>query len=414
MLMQIILMVALVIMSGFFSATETAFSALNKTRLKSLAEHGDKRAARTLMLAERYDDLLSTILIGNNIVNIALASIGTVFFVALIGGAGVTLSTAVITVVVLIFGEISPKSMAKEAPEAFAMAVTPLIGMLVAVLKPINWLFSKWKALLSRILKIKDDHKVTQDELITMVEEVEQEGGMNAEETELLKSAIEFNDLDVHDILTPRVQVEAVELSDSVQEIVTVFEESGYSRLPVYEETIDRIIGIIHQKDFYHHVVHGNKKTLDVMKSAVFVTGNTKISALLKLMQTKKSQMAVVSDEYGGTEGIVTMEDILEELVGEIWDEHDEVEVEFQENQDGSWVILGSASLEDMKERFPIGEESESTTVGGWVMEGLGCIPEEGQKFTSGGYEITVKKADERRVVEILVRPLPQEEEAAQ
>ena len=400
---QIILMVVLVILSAFFSATETAFSSLNRTRMKSMAERGDRRAEATLALAEHYDELLSTILIGNNIVNIALSSIGTLFFIQLIGNGGAGLSTAVITLVVLIFGEISPKSLAKESPERFAMLVTPLIGLLVSLLKPINWLFSQWKKLLRKVFKTHDEPSFTSDELMTMVEEAEQEGGMNAEESELLKSAIEFHDLDVGDILTPRVRVEGVEVSATPAEAADQFEQSGYSRLPVYEETLDHIVGVVHQKDFYNRMRKGSSFHLsDIMKKPVYVPSSAKISDTLKLLQKTQSQMAVVADEYGGTEGIVTMEDILEELVGEIWDEHDEVEEPFRFSDNGRiCTVLGSADPEELFEKLGIEDETEASTVSGWVMEKTEKIPQAGDSFEFVGWKATVLKADERHVQEI-------------
>ena len=401
-LLQILLMLFLVVCSAFFSATETAFSSLNRTRLKSLAEHGNVRAEKALRLAEKYDELLSTILIGNNIVNIALASIGTVLFVRWVGSAGVTVSTIVITVVVLIFGEISPKSMAKEMPEAFAMKAAPIIGGLVKLLKPLNFLFTQWKKFLSRMFKVKQEHKLTQDELLTLVEEVEQEGGMNAEESDLLRSAIEFHDQEVGDILTPRVQVEGVALGDPPETIAKVFDESGYSRLPVYEGTIDRIVGIIHQKDFYSQLRRGKISLEEIMKSPVYVTENIKISTLMRLLQKQKSQMAVVVDEYGGTVGILTMEDILEELVGEIWDEHDEIEERFVPVREGVWRVLGTTPVEELSERFNgLGSDTEATTVGGWVMEISERIPRTGEVIDCGDYQVTVLKADGRHVQEI-------------
>lgn len=403
---QILIMVLLVLLSAFFSATETAFSSLNKTRLKSMSENGNRKAERALRLAENYDELLSTILIGNNIVNIGLASIATIFFVDLLGGgAGPSVSTIVTTVVVLIFGEISPKSMAKESPESFAMAVAGIISALTKVFKPINWLFSKWKILLSKLFKVKDDRRLTQDELITLVEEVEQEGGMDADDSDLVRSAIEFHDQEVADILTPRVRVEGVPQDASYAEISEIFEESGYSRLPVYDETIDRIVGVIHQKDFYRKTREEKVNLPEIMKSPVFVTENTKISDLMRLLQRTKSQLAVVVDEYGGTVGIVTMEDILEELVGEIWDEHDEIEVEFQEEKDGCWRIVGSAPLEEMEERFGLGQDADASTVGGWVMELAERIPEVGEEFHCGSWDVKVVKADDRHVQEIMLVP---------
>ena len=398
---QIVLMIGLLCCSAFFSATETAFSSLNRTRLRSLAEHGNKKAERALKLSEAYDELLSTILIGNNIVNIALASVGTVVFVRWIGKGGVSLSTAVITVVVLIFGEVSPKSMAKEEPEALAMRAAPAIGALVRLLRPLNFLFSKWKGLLSRLFKVSGDHKLTQDELLTLVEEVEQEGGMNADETDLLKSAIEFHDLEAADILTPRVRVEGVPSDASADEIARVFDESGYSRLPVYAETLDKIVGVIHQKDFYRKMREGKGNLDEIMKAPVYVAENVKISTLMRLLQKQKSQMAVVLDEYGGTVGIVTMEDILEELVGEIWDEHDEIEEEFLETVDGNWRILGSAPLEELTERFGLGAEADASTVGGWVVEEAERIPESGDEILIENCRIRIVKADGRHVQEI-------------
>ncbi len=400
---QLILMAVCLFFSAFFSATETAFSTLNRTRLKNLAEHGDRRAETTLSLAERYDELLSTILVGNNVVNIALSSIATLLFVAIMGNGGAGVSTVVVTVIVLIFGEISPKSLAKESPERFAMAVAPFVGLLVTLLKPINWLFAQWKKLLHLFVKVEDETGFTSDELMTIVEEAEQEGGMDAEETELLKSAIEFHDLDVGDILTPRVRVEGVEISSTPSEAADRFEQTGYSRLPVYEETLDRIVGVIHQKDFHNRLRKGSSFHLgDIMKKPVYVPISAKISDTLKLLQKNQIQMAVVADEYGGTEGIVTMEDILEELVGEIWDEHDEVEEPFRFSDNGrTCTVLGSASPEEMFEKLGIEDETEASTVSGWVMEKTETIPQAGDSFEFGGWKATVLKADERYVQEI-------------
>lgn len=405
---QLFPMVILLALSAFFSATETSFSSLNRTRLKSLADHGNKKALSTLKTADRYDELLSSILIGNNIVNIALASLSTMFFVNWLGGnTGVSVSTAVSTVMVLIFGEITPKSMAKEMPEKFAMAVTPVVRVLMALLHPINWLFGKWKALLCRLVKTGDDRKLTQDELITMVEEVEQDGGMNAEESELLRSAIEFNDLDVSDILTPRVRVEGVPLDATAEEIAALFEESGYSRLTVYEETLDKIVGVVHQKDFYPQFHKGCVNLRAIMKTPVFVPESVKINDLLHLLQKTKSQMAVVADEYGGTVGIVTMEDILEELVGEIWDEHDEIEVACRQTQEGTWHMLGSAPVEALQEQFHLAADTDASTVGGWVMEMAERVPDAGDVFDCGEWQLTVLKADERHVLEIELHKKP-------
>ena len=401
----IIIMAACLLLSAYFSATETAFSSANSTRLKTLAEKGNKNAALACRLLGQYDKLLSTILIGNNIVNILMASIGTVLFVRCYGDAGATISTVVVTVVVLIFGEISPKSLAKEVPERFAMAVYPLIRVFVTVLKPVNWLFTKWKQFLSRLLRVDDDHAITQDELLTLVEEAKQEGGMNADESELLKSAIEFHDLDVSDILTPRVRVDGVPLESTPQETADRFEASGYSRLPVYEDTLDHIVGVVHQKDFYNRVRHGGDFSLSsIMKKPVYVPQGAKISDTLRLLQRTQSQMAVVADEYGGTVGIVTMEDILEELVGEIWDEHDEVEEPFRFLNDNTCRVLGSADPEELFEKLGLDCSTEASTVGGWVMEMTERVPQPGDGFDCGPWHATVLKTDGRHVQEIELR----------
>ncbi|MBO2515917.1 MAG: HlyC/CorC family transporter [Clostridiales bacterium] len=417
MTLKIILILALLLLSAFFSATETAFSSLNKTRLKSLAEHGNRKADRALKLAEDYDDLLSTILVGNNIVNIAMASVGTLLFTDILKGnadTGATVSTAVITLLVLIFGEVTPKSLAKESPEKFAMRVTPLVSVLVKILTPVNWLFSKWKAFLGHFFKNKEDRRLTQDELITMVEEVEQEGVLDKEESELVRSAIEFRDQDVADILTPRVRIDGVSLDETTEEVENVFLKTGYSRLPVYRETLDDIVGVIHQKDFYRALKQNRVvKLAEIMKEPVYVPESTGIDDLLRQMQKEKVQLAVVTDEYGGTAGIVTMEDILEELVGEIWDEHDEIEESFKKITDTSWQIRGDADAEDFAERFSLTIETEAATVGGWVMEHEERVPDPGDSFLFGGWRISVLEADERHVLLLGMEKAAAEEEEA-
>lgn len=413
MTLKLVLIFALLVLSAFFSATETAFSSLNKTRLKSLAEHGNKKADRALNLADRYDSLLSTILVGNNIVNIAMAAIGTLLFTELLNNAdtGATVSTAVITVLVLIFGEVTPKSLAKEEPEKFAMHVTPVIGALMKVLTPVNWLFAKWKTFLGHFFKNKEDRRLTQDELITMVEEVEQEGVLDKEESELVRSAIEFRDQEVGDILTPRVKIDGVALDETTEEVENVFLKTGYSRLPVYEDTLDNIVGVLHQKDFYRALKQsGNVNLSEIMKEPVYVPEATGIDDLLRQMQKEKVQLAVVTDEYGGTAGIVTMEDILEELVGEIWDEHDEIEESCKKISDTSWQVRGDADAEDFAERFSLSIETEAATVGGWVMEHEERVPDPGDSFLFGAWRISVLEADERHVLLVGMEKVAEED----
>ncbi len=414
---QLVALIILIIFSAFFSASETAFTSLNKIRMKTLAEEGNKKAEATLKLVDNYDKLLSTVLIGNNIVNIASTSIATVLFIALLNGAGyaTTISTVVMTVTVLIFGEVTPKSIAKETPEKFAMFATPFLRLLMLVFTPFVAVFSAWKILLNKIFRFKSNDAITGDELMNIVEEAEEGGGIDEIESDLIRSAITFSDCPVGDILTPRVDVVAVSMEDSKDEIAKTFDDSGFSRLPVYDDTVDNIKGVIHIRDFNKYVLT-NEKTLDgIIKESVFVAKQMSISGLLKLMQEKKTHFAVVSDEYGGTVGIVTMEDILEELVGEIWDEYDEVVEEFSEQEDGTVKVLCSAQLDKFFEYFDldVDEEFDSVSVGGWVAEQLGKIAEEGDAFGFMNLDVAVTKVEQRRIIEILVaktEPEPEDE----
>ena len=412
---MIVGLVFCVIMSGYFSATETAFTSLNRVRLKSWADGGDQRAARTLALAEDYDKLLSTLLIGNNIVNNVATTIGAVLFIHLIDEVtGPTVSAIVLTVVILIFGEVSPKSLAKESPERFAMFATPLLGVLRTVLTPLNFLFTQWKRLLSKVFRKSADGGITEEELVTLVDQAESEGGLDQHESRLIRAAIEFHDLEVEEILTPRVDIVAVEDTDSMEEIAKIFAENGYSRLPVYHEDIDNIIGVIHEKDFHAARYRGLTSVKEMLGPMLYTTGNTKISELLRILQREKAHMVIVVDEYGGTEGLVTLEDIVEELVGEIWDEHDEVIEEFKKQEDDSYLISCSADLTDLFDLFKIKGECDSNTISGWVMEQIGRVPEEGDRFVSDGLDVTVTKVDHRRVLEVRVAVAAEAPETAE
>lgn len=409
---QILLMVLMLVLSAYFSATETAFSSMNKTRLKTFVEKGNRRATIALSLVEKYDKLLSTILIGNNIVNIALASMGTIFFVETValGDIGTTVSTAVITVAVLIFGEITPKSIAKDMPERFAMLSAPVLQLLIWIFTPFTYLFSQWKKLLSKVFRSRDDGKISQEELLLLVDEVQQEGSIDNNEGNLLRNAIEFTELRAEDILTHRVDLAAVPTDAEKSEIAEKFAETQFSRLLVYEETIDKIVGVIHQKDFY--TASGiTELPLDAfMAPAVFIHQSEKISQLLKTLQKNKTHIAVVLDEYGGTLGIVTMEDILEELVGEIWDEHDEVVENYKDLGDGKYRVDCSVNLDDFSEFFSVEIESDAVSLGGLIMELHEDLPEVGSVVISAGLEITVAEMDSHRVVYAEVVRLPEED----
>ena len=406
MIYSIIAMVVLVTFSAYFSATETAFTSLNRIRMKNMAQDGDRRAAEVLELSENYDNLLSTIMVGNNIVNIALSSIATVMFIELYPKYGATIATAVATVVVLIFGEISPKSLAKESPEKFAMFSAPIIKLFATILKPINWLFACWKKFLAKMFNADGNRPITEDELLTMVEEAETEGGIDEGQSELIQNAIEFNDLEAWDVLTPRVDIKAVEIDEDEEEVAKLFLETGFSRLPVYEDDLDNIIGVLNQKDFHNFIKGGKASMSEYVKPVIFVAGSMRIAQLLKKLQTVKTHIAIIVDEYGGTYGLVTMEDIIEELVGEIYDEHDAAALQdIIQQQDGSYRVLCSTNIDKMFDYFDVEEEVDATTVNGWVVLQIDKLPAVGDRFVYTAdykeFDVTVTKADERKALEI-------------
>ncbi len=408
----ILFLAVLILFSAYFSASETAFSSMSRIRMKNLASDGNKRAKLVIKLSENYDKLISTILIGNNIVNIAASSVATAMFVKLLGEGGISVSTAVLTVVILIFGEITPKSLAKNYPEKFAMFSAPMLNAIVILLTPLNFLFLLWQRLVYKVVKISDDRGVTEEELLTMVEEAQNDGEIDVHESELIRNAIEFNDIEVMDIHTNRVDVVAVDIEWDNEKVKGIFDESGYSRLPVYRDSIDNIVGVLNQKDFHFAMANG-KSIEETMAEPVYVIPSMKISELLTILQKQKSHMAIIVDEYGGTDGIVTLEDILEELVGEIWDEHDEVIEEVEEISENVFKVMGSADLDDTLEMFDLvaDEEDDSTTIGGWVTQNLGHIPEVDEEFTYKNLHVKVTKTESRHVEEVMIT-LTQTEES--
>lgn len=406
----LVALIILILFSGFFSATETAFSCANKIKLRTLASNGNKRATKVLVLAEEnFDMLISTILVGNNIVNISAATISTLLFALLIKNPKIDssfVSTAVTTVVVLIFGEITPKFIAKTYPEKLAMLFYPVIQFFTYIFKPINIIFSGWKKFISVVFKLKNEEIITEEEIITIVEEAKEDGTLKQEETELIKSVIEFDDQEVENIYTPRVNLVAVDINSSMEDIQKVFQTTKFSRLPVYLETIDQIIGTIHQSDFYSLLFTKATSIKSILKEPYFTTSHTKISKLLNQLQKNKTHMAIVLDEYGGTLGIVTMEDILEELVGEIWDEHDVEIAHYFKEDDTTYIVNGNAPTDIIFELFNHEDEKdnfEANTVSGWILEYLGEIPISGTTFKFKNLQIdilqsTVKKINKVRI----------------
>lgn len=413
MTLKILIILFCVIMSAYFSATETALSTFNRIRMKNMAEKGNKRASLVLKLSDRYDKLLSTILIGNNIVNILASSLVTLLFVELLQGGSLAewssaISTAVLTLIILTFGEISPKTIAKKKPETFALFAAPLINVLSYVLVPLTFIFGQLQRLLSKMFKNDDENAVIEEELISMVEEAEEDGSFDKEESDLIKSAIEFADLEVSDIFTPRIDITAVSKNASREEIDKVYTDSGFSRLPVFDGDIDNLVGILYYKDFYTT----DFETIDeILKPVLYVAMTQKINDLMKELQEKQRHMAIVLDEFGSTAGLVTLEDALEEIVGEIWDEHDEKIVEIQRVGDKEYIVSGKANVSKLFDELDIDDEIEAQTVNGWTMDELEKIPEVGDVFEDERLRVEVLEMDGRRIENVRVTDLRESED---
>ena len=412
----IIAIVILTLFSGLFSATETAYSSSSKIRLKNMANDGKTEANSVLVILDDFDKFLTSVLIGNNIVNIASATISTLLFSLILkGGKGPTVSTIVITVITLLFGEIAPKSLAKQAPEKFACATVGVVNFFEFVFTPLTIVLKGWTWLVNHFAHIEQDEGDISDELITMVDEAEKDGNLEEHESDLISAAIEFNDLDVKDVLTPRVDIVAVNIASSHEQIEKAFRFNSFSRLPVYENTVDNIVGVIHEKDFYELMYHNNKGPIRrIIKPVIYTSPNTQISTCMKQLQAAKLHMAVVLDEYGGTEGIITLEDIIEELVGEIWDEHDVVEDFYTKVDDYTWMVKGDAEIDDLIDRFGVEEEDEEfdfITVSGWAIAELHHIPKVNEEFDYKNLHVTITTADQRKVLEVKVEIQKEEED---
>jgi len=407
--------VGLLILSAMFSLCEISYSAANKIRLKTYEQNGRKRAGKMIKLLDKYDKVITCILIGNTIVTVVSATLATILFTNLMGDGAVSaaVASAVLTATLLVFCEITPKMLAKEKPESIGMAIYPYLVFFMLILWPFTALFSLWKKLIKKIFRVKENAAITDEELLTYVDEAESEGGIEKHEGTLIRSAIEFEDVDVQDIMLPRVDVVAVEKDDTLKEIDDKFRENAFSRMPVYDESIDNVLGILHERDFQDCLERGKKLT-SVLSKNIWVPKTMKISKVLRLLQKQKVHMAIVVDEHGGTSGIVTLEDILEELVGEIWDEHDEEEILTKRINDDTYIVDGSENLDDLFEELGVvtTREFSSTTVGGFITEIAEKIPVKGEKFEFENLKITVQKADQKRVKEVKIKlVLPIEEE---
>jgi CBS domain containing-hemolysin-like protein len=402
-------------LSLFFSLCETSFSSLNRIKLKNMAAKSKKpsRERLTLKLLNVYDKLLSSVLIGNTIANIAASALATMFFAALFGTKGASIAAAALTLVILIFCEISPKTLAKESPELAAVGVSPLLNFFIFIFTPLNFLAKAWQKTIAKIFPAKTSRSVTGDELLAIVGEMRQEGGINSQEEQMIRQAIEFDGITAAEIMTPRIDLAAVSGNSAIDEIDRVFAETGFSRLPVYNDTIENITGVILLKDFHHEVISKGKQPPEIVKPVVFAAKTIKISRLLQTLREKQSHMAVLVDEFGGTLGIVTIEDIIEELVGEIWDEHEKIVEEFRQNQDGSFTVLGNANFHDMleyivsktaDENICANREIPDTTLGNWLMENKGALPRAGDEFSWNELKLKASRIQRHRVMEVTVR----------
>lgn len=403
-IIMIIVMIALTACSAYFSATETAYLSFNQTRMKSLASSGNKRAELVLTLYEDYDRLISTILIGNNIVNITLSSLSTVLFIKFFANMGATISTVVITVVVLIFGEITPKTVSKDFAEPFALKTVYVLRVIVVILYPLSFIFGAWQKLIDRITVPPEEPVVTEEEIITMVDEAEEGGKIDADEGNLIRSAIGFNDQTASDILTPRSDIVYLTKDMTLDEISNAFIESGFSRLPMCGDSLDDIIGVLHEKDFLYYMKNQSVPIESILTKPFFVSKHINIYELLKMMQDAKCHMAVVSDEFGSLCGLVTLEDIIEELIGEIWDEHDKVEELFTLMPDGSYIVDCSCETEALFDLLGIEKKDEDDpgqpqTVNGWLVVNFGYIPEVGEKAEFDGLCAEIVSTDQTKIL---------------
>ena len=419
--MQFVLILILIMMSAFFSAAETAFSSVNRIRLKSMSENGSRGAERALKILKKYDKALTTILIGNNVVNIATSSIATMLAVSLLGEQyGSLAATIITTVVVLIFGEVLPKSIAKDFAEPICIAISAVLSFMMIIFTPFSAFFIMLKKGISKLIHKKSSVSVTEEELMAIIDEIEDEGVLEQQESNLVRSALQFDEITVDEIITPRVSITAVEVTDGAEEVREKFLSEEYSRMPVYEKTLDNIVGIITEKDFFReYEKRGTDLTVrELMQETLYIPHLLKISEVLKMMQKQKCHMSVVLDQHGGTLGIVTMEDLLEELVGEIWDESDEVKSPVTAVSDTEFEVYGDVSLNSLRRYLSnrdinVDIESEAHTVAGWVLELFGNIPKNGDVTETEDFVVTVLEAANLRVnrVRFKIKEKPVEED---
>lgn len=411
-----IIIVILIALSAFCSCSETVFSCASTIRLKRWADEGNKKAKRALQIANNYDKALTAILIMNNVVNLGCSSLATVLFLEISPNYGAAISTGVITLLVLTFGEIIPKCFGKEKCDKLALSISGVLNVTIIILTPFVYLFIGIKKIALKIFSVKgEDSTVTEDELKYIVEEIEEQGVLEKQESEMVRSVLDFDETTVVEVLTPRVDVTALNIEDDHDKIMETIKSQRYSRIPVYEETIDNIIGILHTWDYLDASASGETPNLrELIGPVQFIFQTQNLSSVLTEFRKRRLHMAVVTDEYGGTLGIVTMEDLLEEIVGEIWDEDEEIESNIQKISDRQWRVDGDMELDDMYDLFGMKrneEDSEFVTVGGFISETLGTIPKKGDSFDFRGLSLTVDSVTNQRIDTVTIKLLDKEED---
>jgi len=403
----------LVVLSAYFACCETAYTGMNQIRVKNLAYEGRKNAEKALRNYEDYDKLLTTALIGNSVVNVAISTLATMLCSELFGVVwGVIIATILTAIVILVFAEITPKTLAKRNAERYSLRFASSIHIIMTILSPILWVFIKLTNFLSRNAK-NDSAEVpsfTEDELHVMIDEVTEEGALEHSEGELIKSAMQFDDIKVSEMYTPRLNITAADIKADIENLKILFLESEYSRIPIYEGSVDRIIGAVHTKDFFSKYVLGESFTIgDIIMPVKFVPENTSVATILNDMQKAHIHMAIVLDNFGRTLGLVTMEDILEELVGDIWDESDEAGYPIHEEKDGGFTVPGEANVFDVMKRIGIEFDAgdfKGQSVSAFVSQAIDRVPKRGDIVEMGNYRIVVRSMKSRRVKEAKIYPV--------
>lgn len=401
-----IVIAVLILLSGFFSCVETAFSSANTIRLKALVDNKNRRAVHALWICDRFDKALTAILIGNNMVNLGCSSLATLLCMNLFENYAAAIATGATTLLVLTFGEVIPKCIGREMSDSIVLYTALGLRIFTYVLTPLIYFFIGIKTLFMKLTRIKKDTpSVTEDELKYIIESIEEEGILEEQESELVQSALEFDEKTAQEILTPRVDVTAIDIDDDRDKIHDIIIRERYSRIPVYENDIDNIIGILHTRDYLEEALGGEVDIRAMLTPAHFIYKSLKLSDILNEFRANKFHIAIVTDEYGGMLGIVTMEDLLEEIVGDIWDEDEDEEHTFTQLRDGRYLVSGDMELEDLFEILGIApdEDIESISVGGFIIEQLGSIPMRGQKLVYEGVRFTVKRVKNRRIISALV-----------